>query len=877
MIAASLNRRTVETVLLAIVSMVTVGLLRYSVEPRPLFLSEMITIAVLVALNLLIASRSSKTPSKPSATNPAQPFESTHADPLAEPTSPTPPTKRPVNWAIGTATALTLTPLAFAILARFFDAPMAFEITALTTFGTVSLALATTRPHDPANQLDSASHPAPVSHPNPASQQDLANQPHTASQPHKVSQTAQPAQQNQTRNQTRHQAMSLVVSGFLTLFATAISDDRQAVWLSIAWMTICVWHLTSNHWERLELCAVENVHRSMSVRSMSVIAALCLCIMGTLFARDRFSESRHLPWSFMPTSGGTTWTDEGARSGVGNGDAAVAAKDHAESFGAVDSDIFLESTQSTLFDMFSDSIGQPKLKNKSERRQGMAPDKVIEAHQRTAKSEKGGSSFSTDRKPPAVHRELTDAAENAVVQWSGATGIRLAMNRYDHFDGLDWSSRTHHRNEKLTRRDHGGEAWFVDPLATRDPTLASPTLASHRGVPKPDRAAVDVSALKIVRLDSTRLPTPMLTSGLHIKDIDRQDFFGIEDDGCYFMPGREKVPPLTVVHLASARIMEDELWERLTTNAPKPINTSQADPQTATQPETQRDKQLDSQLDSQLTPQLQASLQTLAARWTTGCTHPYEKLQAIVSHLREEFVFDRTFESTSGDPISDFLESRRGGDHLFATTAALMARQIGLKSRLATGFYVRPTAMDVAAKHSNVLPTDCHVWPEISLAPGRWFEIEPTPGYQPPVYTPSTWLVVKRFAIAHWPHACILVLVAGLMWATRLVWLEWLLATLYPLGSLVWPRGRLTLAMRVLQTRAKLAGCPRQPGRPQRDWLLALTQHSQNRPLVQRFCNAADRVTFGNQPPNTDDLTVTKELLMHLKIKTFRQLSTEAT
>ena len=79
-----------------------------------------------------------------------------------------------------------------------------------------------------------------------------------------------------------------------------------------------------------------------------------LCIVGGLLVRDRFGQSDRLAFGFMPTSGGSKWSDPAARSGIGTGDAAIAAKDHAESFGAVESEIFLESTESTLFDMFND-------------------------------------------------------------------------------------------------------------------------------------------------------------------------------------------------------------------------------------------------------------------------------------------------------------------------------------------------------------------------------------------------------------------------------------------------------------------------------------------------------------------------------------------
>ncbi|GAA4451596.1 transglutaminase-like domain-containing protein [Novipirellula rosea] len=783
-----LERKTVEAVALAVLSVAAVASLRFPVESKILLIAELsVMAATVVGQAASLFTRIQMTGCQP--------------------------VPRIVGWVLTRSTTVA-TPIVFAIIARVTGSPIAFEMTALATLGAVSLALST--------------------------------------------------------SDKRSRAMSLVASGFLTLFAVAISDSPHAVWIAIAWMTICVWHLVANHWERLELCRVENVRRESGIRPVSVFAAMAICIAVGLLTRDRLGESNRLTFGFMPTSGGSQWSDPAARSGVGSGDAAIAAKDHAESFGAVESDLFLESTESTLFDMFSDTIGEPKKKTKWERRQGMTADRVLEAHEKTAKSEKGGSSFSTDRMPAKKHLHLDDAADRAVIQWAGPTGVRLAMNRYDTFDGVDWSNEAKHRNENLTRREIAGAAWFCDPAA--EPLVKSTT---------------EVNLLKVLRLDSVRLPTPMMTSALHIKDVDRQDFFAIDDDGSFFMPGREKVPQLTVVNVASTKVMEDELWDGLTLLArsgtgERSDGTANVDlnPNVELPPgePSSTAAASDSPASGRVKQEAPKRLTSLVTQWTAGRDHPYEKLQAIVAKLREDFTFDRSVENNSSVPVEGFLRSGRGGDHLFATTAALMAREIGLQSRLVTGFYVRPSAIDLAAGHTNVLPEDVHVWVEIRLNDGRWFEVEPTPGYQEPIYTPSTWLVAKQFAMARWPHMMSLLAVAGLLFATRLFWIEIGLSALYPVGVIVWPRGRISLAMRVLQTRAKYAGCPRVAGQPQRDWLLAITStHDQLRETARRFCDAADQATFAGGENRFHEHTVSRELMMKLKIQVLRQLTTEAT
>lgn len=641
------------------------------------------------------------------------------------------------NFAIG---LLIIAPVLFAVVARVSGSLIAFETSALTVFGTTSLVIA-------------------------------------------LSATSE-----------RTRAMSLVTSGFLVLFSNSISDDPRAVWLAILWLTICVWHLVANHWERLDLCLPDSVRPTSGVRPASVLLAATLCIIGGLLIHDRFGESDHLAFGFMPTSGGSKWSDPAARSGVGTGDAAIAAKDHADSFGAVDSDIFLESPEPSLFDMFNDTIGEPK-KKKSERSQGLANQNAIQTHERTAKSEKGGASFSTDRMTPKKHHHFDDAVEASVVQWDGPTGIRLAMNRFDTFDGKDWTNSAKLADEKLQRIEIDKHVWFFD----------------RKLQPKAFENSddVEVNLLKVMRLDSTRLPAPMMTAGLHIKDVDRQDFFAIDNDGSLYMPGREKIPPLTVVNLASVKVMEDELLTLLTSDSS--------------------------------TPQL-ASAKGVSGQGPSA----YEQLQAIVKELRSNFTLDRNTSTTTDDPVAEFLRNRRGGDHLFATVAALKAREIGLQSRIVTGFYVRPDSFDIAAGHACLTPDDVHVWTEIRLDDGRWFEIEPTPGYREPVYTPSTWLVAKRFAGAYWIHGLAIIFAFALLAFTRLIWIEWLLTVGW---SLSWPLGRqrqLRLAMQIVETRAKLAGKQRPVGTPQRDWMESLVACDLPlRTRVREFCNDADMSIFG--------------------------------
>ena len=534
-----------------------------------------------------------------------------------------------------------------------------------------------------------------------------------------------------------------------------------------------------------------------------------LVLMVSCYAmKDRFTQSQRLNWGFMPTSGGSSWSDPAARSGVGTGDASIAAKDRPESFGAVDSEMFLESKELSLYDMFNEVTGEPMKLRTAERAQALNPENFAPSHERAAESEKGGGSFSTDRMPPDEHRHQSDAKDSSVVQWDGATGIRLAMHRYDTFDGSDWTQSADLSVNHLLRKDVGEDVWFFEP-------------AKHKWL-APDPDSVWVGLLKVIRLDSNRLPVPMMTAGVHIKDIDGPDFYGIHRDGGLYMPPRSKVPPLTVVHVAGTTISEDELRAGLVCG---PVVTSTS----------------------------LHEIRSLAREVSGERTHAYDKLRAIVDHLRNEFSLgvqgappERTDEP--GVSLRRFLRSRHGQNHLFATAAALMAREIGLQSRLVTGFYVRPDAFEVAAGHAAVLPTDVHVWAEVKLSDGRWFEIEPTPTFREPVYRPSIWLASWRFATTHWTKAAGMAFVLTFGWITRRLWMEWLVSLIWNMAAWLQPRHRLRLAIAIIETRARLVGQSRPVGRTQRDWIEGLTDGDTELTVAARqFCDAADALFFGHK------------------------------
>ncbi len=332
-----------------------------------------------------------------------------------------------------------------------------------------------------------------------------------------------------------------------------------------------------------------------------------------------------------------------------------------------------------------------------------------------------------------------------------------------------------------------------------------------------------------------------MTAGVHIKDIDRPDFFGIDHDGSFFMPGRERVPTLTVLHLASTDVMEDELRN------PKSLADFESHVQILATSQPQQPSQ------ATASPGLgdssgQRMAGDLADTITSSEPLPYRKIQAIVAHLRREFEFDRNAVADDPDPLRQFLIRKRGGDHLFATAAAVMGRAIGLNTRLVSGVYVRPDSLDLGQGHASIMPDDVHLWVEVQLNDGRWIEIEATPGYEQPVYRPSKWLMTKRMALAYAPFAFGAAAIVVMLFLTRVIWFELFVPPVWLIGHVLGDRHRVRVLLWILQQRGRLAGKPRRSGLPQRDWILAMTQGDPR--LAEgavACCDAADRLVFGGQ------------------------------
>ncbi|MDP9035560.1 MAG: DUF3488 and transglutaminase-like domain-containing protein [Myxococcota bacterium] len=124
---------------------------------------------------------------------------------------------------------------------------------------------------------------------------------------------------------------------------------------------------------------------------------------------------------------------------------------------------------------------------------------------------------------------------------------------------------------------------------------------------------------------------------------------------------------------------------------------------------------------------LRAPLTAMARAWTSDTHTPEEALAALTSRLQREETYSLEPETQGPlDPVLDFLTvSHRGSCEYFATALALLARTIGIPTRLVLGY--RVAERNPYFSHYVVRRRNAHAWVEAYLPDGSWATVDPTP------------------------------------------------------------------------------------------------------------------------------------------------------
>jgi transglutaminase-like putative cysteine protease len=125
-------------------------------------------------------------------------------------------------------------------------------------------------------------------------------------------------------------------------------------------------------------------------------------------------------------------------------------------------------------------------------------------------------------------------------------------------------------------------------------------------------------------------------------------------------------------------------------------------------------------------PQLTAELRATALNWlgSTATQSPTVQAQALLTALQAHATIDlRASPVPDIDPISGFLQTRRGNVLLYTTAYILLGRALGLPLRLAEGYL--PGAYDTKLNAMVVHASDASVWAQLAIPGVGWQDLFP--------------------------------------------------------------------------------------------------------------------------------------------------------
>jgi len=129
------------------------------------------------------------------------------------------------------------------------------------------------------------------------------------------------------------------------------------------------------------------------------------------------------------------------------------------------------------------------------------------------------------------------------------------------------------------------------------------------------------------------------------------------------------------------------------------------------------------------------SIITETANSVTGsATTDYDRALALQSYFRSAaFTYSTSapvaqgYDGTGADVVAEFLQKKSGYCVHFASAMAIMARVLGIPSRVAVGFQPGQATLKNGQTVFAVSTHDLHAWPELFFKGIGWLRFEPTP------------------------------------------------------------------------------------------------------------------------------------------------------
>ena len=251
------------------------------------------------------------------------------------------------------------------------------------------------------------------------------------------------------------------VSVALVLFSACLAEHKVIFVILAIYAVVGSYWLILLYWSLLHQKLLEGRSHRLPVVSVTVVAVI-VCGVTVLAVGPRRTAGSLA--ELFGSSGGTQKTDLSARAGVGDGDNLARAQHAPQSTGPVDSDIFLESTERSLYDASNDRWGEPRKNREQILAKAVANQSNADLHEQSEQS-RPTREFSLVRRPPQERppppRRLADAA----LYVTGKTPLHLRFLAYDRFDGANWLEPTFGNEDSGLVRGLGG--WLYPPESTR--------------------------------------------------------------------------------------------------------------------------------------------------------------------------------------------------------------------------------------------------------------------------------------------------------------------------------------------------------------------------------------------------------------------------
>ena len=132
---------------------------------------------------------------------------------------------------------------------------------------------------------------------------------------------------------------------------------------------------------------------------------------------------------------------------------------------------------------------------------------------------------------------------------------------------------------------------------------------------------------------------------------------------------------------------------------------------------------------TELPADLDPRIQEIADDWTRGEDSDYDKVLAIQQHFHTDgFRYDTDVEvADDADALLTFLtQTKAGFCQQYATTMAVLVRELGLPARIGVGYQAGALQDDGSYL---VQSKNAHAWVEVFFEGYGWLQFEPTPGH----------------------------------------------------------------------------------------------------------------------------------------------------